>query len=173
MRYFLSLSRKRSGTVSSTCCCWGLFVCVVVVGYLGMYLYMGGCDVYTAQPPYRHSHQTHPNPSTYLQVVVEVVHHHVHLIEAAADHHLAHPDNIRVAEREQDVDLTERVDREALLAGVGVELHLCFFGVCVGGVWMVLGVGWVYMRVCVYVGRAGPVTRVYIHIYIYKDQPVQ
>jgi len=54
-----------------------------------------------------------------------VIHDHVDLIKAAAHHHLPYTDDVGVAKSEEDVDLSQGVHREALLAGgAGVEFHL-------------------------------------------------
>jgi hypothetical protein len=61
----------------------------------------------------------------YLQVVVKVVHDHVHLVQAAAHHHLADPHYVGMTQGEEDVDLSQGVHGEALFAGGAcVEFHL-------------------------------------------------
>ena len=59
-----------------------------------------------------------------LQVVLVVLHDHVHGARVAPDHHLPHPNDVRVRERQQDVGLPQRRDWEAVLrARSGGHLH--------------------------------------------------
>lgn len=59
-----------------------------------------------------------------LEVVVEVLHHHVHLVKVGPDHHLQHPYDVWVVQAEQHVGLSQGGDREALLPVVPCDLHL-------------------------------------------------
>ena len=77
---------------------------------------------------------THPHPHLLLpkvphdrlEVVVEVLHDHVDLVEGGADHHLQDAHDVGVVQAEEDVGLPERRDREAFLQVVPRQLHLHF-----------------------------------------------
>ena len=78
-----------------------------------------------------------------LEIVVEVLHDHVHLVERGADHHFKDPHDVGVVEAEEHVGLPERGDWKPFFPVVARQLHLFYvFKVCIRSkyAWKVLHV---------------------------------